>query len=313
MLLDSLKTHGGPSKMRYQTAAGFGLLCCLLCLGCQQQDSKSMKLSSASDKDADKQTLATAGLTPPGESQEVTVQKPVLTDVPLIPRQILFGNPDKAMARLSPDGKHLSYLAPVDGVLNIFVGTPEDPEGAKSVTADKKRGIRNYFWAYTSEHILYTQDKDGDENWHVYCVNLKTGKTEDLTPHEKVRAEIQEVSDKFPLEVLVGLNDRDPQYHDLYRINLATGERKLIQENTEFAGFVTDDEYRVRYASKMTPDGGSALFEPDGKGGWKQWQKIGMEDTLTTSPAGFDKSGKILYFMDSRGRDTGALVADCRE
>ena len=241
--------------------------------------------------------------------QQRNVQEPVDGDIPLIPRKILFGNPDKAMARLSPDGKQLSYLAPVEGVLNILVGTPDKPDEAKPVTADRKRGIRNYFWAYTNDHILYTQDADGDENWHVYCVNLSSGEIKDLTPLKEVRAEMQEVSEKFPEEVLVGLNDRDPQYHDLYRVNINTGERELVQENTEFAGFVTDDDYRVRFASKMTPDGGSALYEPDGDGGWKQWQKIGMEDTLTTSPAGFDKSGQVLYFMDSRGRDTGALVA----
>ena len=245
----------------------------------------------------------------PAAARDVIAEKYVAGKVPLIPRQVLFGNPDKAMARLSPDGKHLSYLAPVDGVLNIFVGTPDHPEEAQPVTADKKRGIRNYFWAYTNGHLLYTQDADGDENWHVYSVNLSNGEIKDLTPLQGVRAEMQEVSERFPNEVLVGLNDRDPQFHDLYRVNLNTGERELIQKNTEFAGFVTDDDYRVRFASKMAPDGGSVMYQPDGDGGWKVWQKIGMEDTLTTSPAGFDKSGKILYLMDSRGRDTGALVA----
>ena len=86
----------------------------------------------------------------------------------MIPRSVLFGNPQRAMARISPDGKWLSYLAPVDGVLNVWVGPVDDLAAAKPVTNDKIRGIRGYFWAYTSKHILYMQDKGGDENWHVY-------------------------------------------------------------------------------------------------------------------------------------------------
>ncbi|MDX1962567.1 MAG: S9 family peptidase [Pirellulales bacterium] len=225
----------------------------------------------------------------------------------LIPRAVLFGNPDKAAARISPDGKRLSFLAPVDNVLNIWVGPIDDPDAAKPVTQDKKRGIRSYFWAFTNEHLLYTQDADGNEDWNVYVVDLKTGKTTNLTPIKGVRAEIQEVSYKFPNEILIGLNQRDPQYHDLYRLNILTGEKTLIQENPDFAGFLTDEDYRVRFASKLTPDGGSLLFEPDGQGGWKDFMKVGMEDVMTTSPAGFDKTGKIMYLIDSRGRDTGAL------
>ncbi len=226
----------------------------------------------------------------------------------LIARRILFGNPDKASARLSPDGSKISYLAPRDGVLNVFVAPIGDPQSAQPVTQEKVRRIPAYFWAFDAQHILYIQDKGGDEDWHVYSVDLASGATRDLTPLAKVAAQITAVSEKFPQEILVGLNDRDPQYHDVYRVNLATGERQLVQKNTEFAGFVTDDDFQIRLATKMTADGGMQLYEADGQGGWKEYQKIGMEDTLTTSPAGFDKTGKILYMTDSRGRDTSALV-----
>lgn len=226
----------------------------------------------------------------------------------LIPRELLFGNPEKAAARISPDGKQLSYLAPVEGVLNVWVGPADAPDRAKPVTQDKKRGIRSYFWAYTSRHILYVQDADGDEDWNVYAVDLSSGKTKNLTPLHKVNAQIEEVSEKFPEEILVGLNDRNPQFHEVYRVHIGSGERKRVQENDQFASFVTDDDFRVRFASKMLPDGGSALYEPDGRGGWKEKLKIAMEDTMTTSPAGFDKSGTKLYLLDSRGRNTGALA-----
>ncbi|MDZ4819434.1 MAG: S9 family peptidase [Planctomycetota bacterium] len=229
------------------------------------------------------------------------------TETGLIPRKILFDNPDKAAARMSHDGKFLSYLAPVDGVLNIWVAPMDDLTKARPVTFDKKRGISSYFWAYTNKHLLYTQDAEGNEDWNVYRVNLDNDETTNLTPYKKVRAEIQAVSDQFPTEIMIGLNDRDPEFHDIYRMDLLTGEKKLVQKNEEFAGFVLDEDYNIRFASKMTPDGGSVLMKPDGKGGWTEFMKIPMEDTMTTSPAGFDKSGKILYLIDSRDRDTGAL------
>ncbi len=229
---------------------------------------------------------------------------------PLIPRQVLFGNPDKAQARLSPDGSRISYLAPVEGVLNVWVGPADDPDAARPVTNDTGRGIRIYFWAFTNENILYIQDKDGDENWRLYAVDLSTSQTRDLTPVEGVRAQVQEVSPKFPDQILVGLNDRDPQLHDLYRINIDTGEQQLVQENDQgFLGFLTDDDYDVRFAMRLTPDGGNEILRPNDEGGWEPFAKIEMEDTLTTSPVGFDKTGRILYMLDSRGRNTAALTA----
>src|SRR5436190_19936337 len=175
----------------------------------------------------------------------------------LIPRETLFGNPEKAQARLSPDGKYLSYLAPVDGVLNVFVGPSDDLDKAKVVTKDKKRGIRQHQWAFTSKHLLYVQDNDGDEDFHVYSVDLTSGEIKDLTPIEKIAAQIDTVSEKFPEEIVVGINDRDERYfHDLYRVNVITGERKLLLKNPGYAGFVTDDDFRPRIAVDILPDGG---------------------------------------------------------
>jgi len=233
-----------------------------------------------------------------------------LKGVPLISRQVLFGNPDKASVRISPDGKRLSYLASVDNVLNVFVGPVDNPAAAKPVTKDTKRGIRIYFWAYTSEHVLYVQDNEGDENWHVYAVNLATLETKDITPYGKVAAQLDGVSERFPNELLVSLNDRDPQAHDLYRINLLTGERKLVAKNDQgFLGFVSDDDFNVRFAMRYAADGGREILEYQADGSWKPFMAIKSEDDLTTSPAGFDKTGQILYMLDSRGRNTSALTA----
>src|SRR5438034_4777058 len=227
---------------------------------------------------------------------------------PLIPRKVLFGNPDKAGAKISPDGKYLSWLAPRDGVMNVWVAPAGDLAKARPVTADKKRGIRAYFWAYSGNHLLYIQDVGGDENFHVYRVDLATDATTDLTPLPKVRANINGVSPHHPKEILVGLNDRDPRFHDVYRLDLETGTKELLQKNDEFSGFLIDDHYKVRFAMKFAPDGGNVVLQADGKGGWTEFAKIPMADTLTTSPVGFDKTGDVLYLIDSRGRDTGAFT-----
>jgi dipeptidyl aminopeptidase/acylaminoacyl peptidase len=227
----------------------------------------------------------------------------------IISRRVLFGNPDKAAARISPDGKYISYLGPVDGVLNVWVGPVADPQAAQPVTKDTKRGIRSYFWAYTSRHILYRQDVGGDEDWHVYSTEVTTKETKDLTPLEKVSAQIQEVSHRHPAQILVGLNDRDPQLHDVHRIDIRTGERELVLKNPGFSDFITDEDLKVRFGIKFTEDGGNLVQKPDGNSGWTDFLKVPMQDTLTTTPVGFDKSGQTLYLMDSRGRDTGALAA----
>jgi dipeptidyl aminopeptidase/acylaminoacyl peptidase len=236
-----------------------------------------------------------------------------LADFSLIPRDVLFGNPQRAQGRLSPDGKWLSFLAPVNGVLNVWVvKTGEDLSKAVAVTEDKKRGIRNHDWAYDNKHILYTQDKDGDENWHLYATNVETRKTKDLTPIEGVRAEIQEISHKQAKEILVGLNDRNPQLHDIWRINVESGEKELVQQNHGVAGYLTDDNLQVRLAINYTPLGGQVWQVPEGDGEnrtWKDFLEFGPEDAMTSGPAGFDKTGKTLYVQDSRKRNTSGLFA----
>src|SRR5262249_47428662 len=161
--------------------------------------------------------------------------------------------------------KFLSYLAPVDGVLNVWVGPVDNPDAAKPVSKDKKRGIRMFFWAYTSQHVLYIQDNDGDEDFHVYCVDLKDNATKDLTPLKKLRHKITEARRKSPNEIVVGINAREPhQFHDLYRVNIESGERKLVQNNDKFLGFDVDDDYQVRFGQQFTPDGGVLVQESDG-------------------------------------------------
>ncbi len=228
----------------------------------------------------------------------------------LIPRTVFFGNPDKVGVKISPDGTRLSFLAAVDGVLNVWVGPVDDVTQAKPVTHDQKRPIRMYQWAEGGEHILYQQDTGGDENWHVFSVELATGKVLDLTPFDKVQARIAQISFRHPDEIVVAVNNRVPQLHDLYRVNIRTGDKTLLLENPGFLGFLVDLDLKLRFAIKLTPDGGQEIMAAgDQPGQWKEFMKVGPDDALSTGPIGFDKTGKVLYLWDSRDRNTRALVS----
>lgn len=227
----------------------------------------------------------------------------------LIPRQVLFGNPDTIMVTLSPDGTSIGYLAPLDGVLNVWVAPTTDLGRARVVTNDTGRGIRSYFWTYTNKHMLYLQDKDGDEEWHIYRVNLETNQEIDLTPLSGITARFIKISHNFPDEILVGLNDRDAQLHDVYRVNIITGERQLLQQNSEgFADYFADEMYTVRLATRILSDGAKELYTLTDAGTWQYLTSIPMEDMFNTSPIHFDKTGMVLYMVDSRDRNTSAMT-----
>ena len=227
---------------------------------------------------------------------------------PLLDRELLFGNPERAVARISPDGRHLSWVAPVDGVLNVWVAPVDDLTAARAVTADAGRGVRNYFWATSSDRIVYLQDQGGDENWRAYSVALDGTAARDLTPIDGIAARIEGVSHKHPDEILIGINDRVPQLHDIWRVNLDTGERTLVAENPGFIGMTTDDDFRVRFGQRMLPDGSMETLRHVGDGEWVPYDTVPYEDTLTTTIVGFNGAGTAIYMIDSRGRDTAALV-----
>ena len=232
-----------------------------------------------------------------------------LEQVELIPRDALFGNPERANVQLSPDGKYLSWVAPLDGTLNVWVAPAGDLAAAKAVTRDTARGIRSYFWSYRPDTLLYLRDSGGDEDFHLYAVDLTSGQSRDLTPFEKTTAQVVGVSDRHPGTVLVGMNDRDPQWHDLYRVDLASGERSLVEQNTHRIGeYVADADYVLRYATRSRPDGGLDLLRRAGER-WEQYDEIPFEDGMTTGFAGLTKDGGTLYMRDSRGRNTNALFA----
>ncbi len=192
---------------------------------------------------------------------------------PLIDRQTFFGDPQYSSAQLSPDGEHVSFTKEYKGVMNVWVKGVDEPfDAAEPVTADTTRPVQGYFWTQDSERILYVQDKGGNENYHIYAVDpdseeeteLGVPPAEDLTPYENVQARIFAVPEATPGEIVVGLNDRNPQYHDLYRIDLETGERELIFKNTEgYGSYTFDHEGRFRLASRQTDSGGTEIQSVD--------------------------------------------------
>ncbi len=227
----------------------------------------------------------------------------------LIPRRVLFGNPERTMVSLSHDAQNLLFLAPLDGVQNVFVAPVENPSKARAITKATGRGIPFAMWLYSNEHIIYVQDRAGDENWRLYSVNIVTLEERDLTPLEGVRAQPMGFSERFPDEILVGLNDRVPQLHDLYIINIRTGERRLLLENDmNFVSCVCDHDYQPRFGLRMNSNGSTDVFQRL-HNKWQEFSSIPNEDSLTTQLIGLDGSGQVLYFADSRGRNTSALFA----
>ncbi|AFC69702.1 peptidase S9 [Rickettsia amblyommatis] len=226
----------------------------------------------------------------------------------IIPRKVLFGNPDKARVSLTHDGKYILYVAPKDGVLNIWLAPSDDISKAEAITHDKGRGIWSYAKAYNNKNILYTQDFNGDENDRIYSYNIETKETKLLTPTKGVKAEIAGASHKKPNEILIYLNERNPEYFDIYKLNLDTLEKELIYKNDRFTDYVTDENLNLRFGSLLDKDGAVEYYElKDGEP--KLFTKISMEDSFNTSILGFDSSGETLYMLEGRNRNTSALKA----
>lgn len=227
----------------------------------------------------------------------------------LIPRSVLFGNPDKIGAQISNDAQFISYVAPYNGVLNVYVAPIDHPESAKVITNDIKRGIDSYFWCYDNKHIVYLQDTDGDENWHIHVVNVLDGITRNLTNFPGVRAAIQNVSRHSPNKILIKLNKRRKDLFDIYELDLTSGEMQIIYENEEFISILSDSQFNLRFGSKMLADGRVQIYQFGSNMQVTEFMEIPADDVYTTDVIGLDDSGKILYLIDSRNRNTAALFS----
>jgi dipeptidyl aminopeptidase/acylaminoacyl peptidase len=231
-------------------------------------------------------------------------------EIPLIPRAKFLSNPTWMQARLSPDGKWLSWLAPRDGVMNIWVAPGSDLAKARALTAERTRPIRDHFWAPDSSMVLFTNDRGGDENFLLYGVDVAAGAERAYTPFEKATVRITAVSSRVKDRILIGLNNRDPRWHDLYSLNLASGTLTLVLKNEDYDEFWADQDLNLRIVSKPRGDGGVSFFRVnDGTVESEPFASAGLDDARTTSPLWFTADGSTLYWQDSRGRDTAALIA----
>lgn len=229
---------------------------------------------------------------------------------PLIEREKLFGNPDRTQLRVSPDGKWLSWLAPRDGVLNIWMAPSSDPAKARAMTAEKVRPIGQHFWSADAQTLMYVNDKGGDENFLLYGVDVATGAEKLLTPFEKTRVQVVGTSTVIKDRILVGLNNRDARWHDIHSLDLKTGKLTEVIRADGFAGFLADNNLELRMALRPNLAGGFDFHRVSGgKVEEKPFSTTALEDSLTTTPVGFTTDGSTLYWIDSRNRDTAALIA----
>jgi dipeptidyl aminopeptidase/acylaminoacyl peptidase len=238
--------------------------------------------------------------------------------VDLIPRDVLFGNPERISPHISPDGTRLAWIAPRDGVLNVWVApvgaTGVDWDAAVTVTDDTDRGIRVFAWAKDGRHLLYLQDTGGDENWRLYDVDLETPTDtgwvkRDLTPYDGVQARIIATRKSHRDEVLVGINRDNPQLHDVYRLDLKTGDLTKLIENPGYAGWLADEDMVVRGALAPLPEGGfDLLVRDDAAADWRTLLTISADDAPNSDVLSFTGDGKTLVAISSIGVNTGRLV-----
>jgi dipeptidyl aminopeptidase/acylaminoacyl peptidase len=225
---------------------------------------------------------------------------------PKIPLRDFFKNPVSRGYLLSPDGKTLSYLAPWETRMNIFIRPTAGGE-AKRITSDKDRDIRDYFWK-GNQFVVYAQDIKGDENFHLFCIDLKTGKVKDLTDFPKVRAElVDDLEDISENEIVMMMNKRNPELFDAYRMNVATGQMKMIAENPGHVDhWVTDHKGRILAATESDGVNATLLTRPNENSPFTKVLSTNFRERVTPEFYTFDNTE--IYATSNIGRDKVAIV-----
>src|SRR5437588_2552615 len=228
---------------------------------------------------------------------------------PLIARDVLFGNPERTAPQLSPDGKRLAWLAPdKKNVLQVWVKTLGKDDD-RIVTADKKRGIRQYQWARDNKTLLYLQDDDGNENYQLYGVDLDTANVRSYTPIQGTRAGIVALDAGLPDQVLVSLNARDRRYFDVYRLQLSNAALVLDTQNPgDVDSWLAGPNNEVMVAQAVDPKDGSTevRVRKNHLSGWKSLVKAPYDEIVGVD--GISADGRSIYLETSLGSDTARLV-----
>jgi dipeptidyl aminopeptidase/acylaminoacyl peptidase len=233
---------------------------------------------------------------------------------PLIDRQLFFGDPEISGAQLSPDGKFLAFVKPLKGTRNIWVKRTDEPfAAAKPITNDTKRPIPGYFWSWDGKFILFVQDQGGNENFNVYAVNpsdspaagQEVPAARNLTDLKNVRAVIYAVPKSDPDTIYVGINDRDPAWHDLYKVKISTGERTLLRKNTErLTGWIFDLKDQLRLATRSAENGDTEILRVD-TDGFKKIYTCNVFESC--GPVRFHKDNKRVYMITNKGEATDLI------
>ncbi|MDR2645985.1 MAG: prolyl oligopeptidase family serine peptidase [Holosporaceae bacterium] len=222
----------------------------------------------------------------------------------LIPRSVLQSNPEKFGVLLNHAGDKIAYFARKGHEVELRV---EDLFGNVIRKFDIKPS--HFVWTRTGEHILIEQDKDGDENYHIICLDIKTGTSKDLTPFEGARSHIGGISKKYPQEAIIISNKNDPKWYDAYRMDIITGKADLVFRNIgKYADFVFDNNLNLRLASKLLPSGDIEYYSM-GNGEARLFKKIPFEDSRFTVFTHFRADNNVVYALTSLNRDKRALVA----
>ena len=265
--------------------------------------------------------LAALAFPPSGAAQAPNQRsapaKAAAAQPPLIDRDLLFGDPEISGAQLSPDGKFLSFIKPYNGTRNIWVkGLNEAFDKARPMTNDQARPVRGYFWSRDGKYLLYSQDKGGDENFNIYAVNPTEAPAagqpvpaaRDLTGLKGVRVQIINAPLSAPNTLYIGLNDRDKAWHDLYKLNLTTGEKTLVRQNTGRLGAWTFDwNDQLRLASRSNPDGSTEWLRVEGEK-MTPFYKTSIDEQ--SDIVGFTKDNRSVYLETNKGqgRDLAEIV-----
>ncbi len=227
----------------------------------------------------------------------------------LIPLEVLFANQNRRLTpNISPDGTQLSYLAPFNGIMNIWVKTVGIDDD-HVVTQDTNRGIQTYFWTFDNQHLLYLQDKDGDENWRLYKVTIATKEVTTLTPFDNVQVRINTYRKQYPNRFLFSMNQRNPQEHDLYELDLTTNSINMIAENPGgVANWIVDWNLEVRGALKAGADGGYQLLVRTNKETpWQVIEEWNSDEGTAPALVHFFSNNNLIYLVDSKNENTATL------
>lgn len=241
----------------------------------------------------------------------VTIFAPIVLNAqqpPIIDRKLFFGEIEIGGAQISPDGQYLSFLKPYKGTRNIWVKKASEPfSAARPMSAEATRPIRVYFWSWDSKYILYSQDSNGDENFNVYAIDPtlaadpKTGvpPTRALTNLKGVRTEIFAAPKAKPDILYIGLNDRDPRWHDLYELRISAGEKTLLRKNTErISGWDFDHDGNLRLAERTSPAGDNEILRVDPDGFKLIYTCTVLEEC---GVADFDAANQQVYLISNKG------------